>query len=76
MSKIRVIRVLVYEGSESWVKMTLGKSVCQPHGPGPQLGNGFKIYERERYLDMGYIDPDDEPSAVVGIVPGGLHEKG
>lgn len=71
--RIRVIRQLVYEGEEAWVRETLRKSYVQP-GSTVDLPGGFSITEMERYQDLTYQDPA-VPYKTVIVMPHGEERK-
>ena len=46
-SRIRVIRILVYEGSPEWVRETMAWSVCKPDTPIKIVTNTITEVERK-----------------------------
>lgn len=57
MAKIRVIRVLVYEGEEAEVKQHLNRCFVNPNHhfePADHGGRGPRIEEKERYEDVHF----------------------
>lgn len=68
--KIRVIRVLVYEGEEEEVKQHLNRCFVNPHHsfePKDHGGKGPKIEEKERYEDCAYRLANDPNSKSIPL---------